>query len=457
MITEAAIRSAIKAAGVPGAGPKEIKDDGDRGAGRLALVVRQMRTKVSAEWYAVYYWGGKRKMDKIGSYPTMGLADARKVFRSDFSPAITAGKLPEAMHARKRRDKEEGNGTVKELFEAYVESLAKDGKPQPTIDQVSRILLGTQSSNVERRMKRLFKSVVDALGPDTLARDVDPGQISEHLAEIYRRGSTSQADKTRAYVSAAYTNVMQAKYDYTGTSRAGSWGLKSNPVAAIPADPNASKPGDRHLGPKEFRLFWKWLEARDAETRLSPVLRLQLATGQRTTEILRLGPAFWDRAQRMLEWPTTKNKLPHSVPICQHAFDIIELLIPNKHGLYFPHRDYPDKPAAYISLRPLCDLFVERAGIERFTRRDIRRTWKTLAGRAGIDKDMRDRLPNHAMRDVSSKHYDRYDYLPERREAVAKWETFLTRMLTGELDGDAITTTEIEQAMFEDAHEAPGA
>jgi hypothetical protein len=44
----------------------------------------------------------------------------------------------------------------------------------------------------------------------------------------------------------------------------------------------------------------------------------------------------------------------------------------------------------------------------------LRRTWKTLAGNAGISKEMRDRLQNHSKGDVSSRHYDRYDYLVER-------------------------------------------
>ncbi|MGL4712711.1 MAG: hypothetical protein ACRCWP_09180, partial [Shewanella sp.] len=58
--------------------------------------------------------------------------------------------------------------------------------------------------------------------------------------------------------------------------------------------------------------------------------------------------------------------------------------------------------------------------------RDIRRTCKTLMGELGISKELRDRIQNHALNDVSSKHYDRYDYMPEKREAMRKWETRLT-------------------------------
>jgi len=43
-------------------------------------------------------------------------------------------------------------------------------------------------------------------------------------------------------------------------------------------------------------------------------------------------------------------------------------------------------------------------------------------GELGIAKDLRDRLQNHALNDVSSKHYDRYEYLPEKRRALELWE-----------------------------------
>jgi hypothetical protein len=47
---------------------------------------------------------------------------------------------------------------------------------------------------------------------------------------------------------------------------------------------------------------------------------------------------------------------------------------------------------------------------------------------------MRDRLQNHAQRgDVSSRHYDKYDYLPERRAAMAKWADYLDRIIAGDV------------------------
>ena len=55
----------------------------------------------------------------------------------------------------------------------------------------------------------------------------------------------------------------------------------------------------------------------------------------------------------------------------------------------------------------LVRLYIRETGAKLFTARDLRRTWKTLAGAAGISKETRDRLQSHALSDVSSKHYDR--------------------------------------------------
>lgn len=54
---------------------------------------------------------------------------------------------------------------------------------------------------------------------------------------------------------------------------------------------------------------------------------------------------------------------------------------------------------------------------------------RTLAGKAGVPKEIRDRLQNHALQDVSSKHYDRWNYMAEKRAGMAKWDEFVRAML----------------------------
>ena len=69
--------------------------------------------------------------------------------------------------------------------------------------------------------------------------------------------------------------------------------------------------------------------------------------------------------------------------------------------------------------------------MESFSARDLRRTFKTLAGSIGISLEMRNRLQGHALVDVGSIYYDRYDYLSQKKEAMEKWAVGLELIIRG--------------------------
>jgi hypothetical protein len=79
--------------------------------------------------------------------------------------------------------------------------------------------------------------------------------------------------------------------------------------------------------------------------------------------------------------------------------------------------------------------YIKATGAEPFQARDLRRTWKTLAGGAGLSKEIRDRLQNHSEGGVSAKHYDRWSYLPEKRAAMDAWDSWLRRTLQAPENG----------------------
>jgi integrase len=415
MITEAQIKAAVRAASA-GKSRTELHDRGARGAGRLVLVIRGKGTVAasSAEFFACWYRDGKRVMSKLGSHPTISLADARRRFREEFAPAISAGGEPTSAAARRRHRKEAG--TVAELCDAYVASLRAAGKRTANI--------------VERSLKAAAKTI----GPTRPAAEVAPGDIVPHLAAIHDRGAKVHAAMVRAYLRAAFAYGLQSEHSYTQAGGA-RWGLTSNPVIAIPVGEGISNPRNRFLTPAEVRTLWNWLETLDVESKFPPALRLMLATGQRSEEILRITAATYETSRGMLYWPTTKNGLPHSIPVPHQAVAILEGLHANAHGLFFPCGPDPTRPAPSDGLGFVVQRFLEEhPEIPHFIPRDSRRTWKTLSGDAGLSKEMRDRLQNHSKTsDVSTRHYDRYDYLPERRSAMAKWATYLDSVLSGEI------------------------
>jgi len=111
--------------------------------------------------------------------------------------------------------------------------------------------------------------------------------------------------------------------------------------------------------------------------------------------------------------------------------------VPNEFGWFFPSAKDPSKPVCAGTLYSFMWRQRDRGVIPVVTNRDLRRTWKTLAGKAGVPKEIRDRLQNHILQDVSSKSYDRWSYMPEKRAGMAKWDEFVTTLLS---KGGAIKT-----------------
>ncbi len=420
MITESQIKAALKRIGGGEKKSIDLRDGGPRGAGRLAMIIRASGERVISEWYAIYFREGKRTMAKVGSYPSLMLGEARKKFREEYAPAISAGADPAGVAARRRHRKE--GGTVRELFEAYVASLKAAEK--------------RSAGAVERMLLTGSHNAVGVIGGHRVASGIAPGDIVPHLAAVHSRGSIAMAATARAYLSAAFAFGLKGEHDYTQQSAGMRWGLKTNPVAAIPAPRGASKPGQRFLTPSEFRTFWLWLEGYAERSCVASAARLMLATGQRAEEVLRINEAVYEKPQQLLYWEKTKNGLPHSISLPQQAVAILEGIVPNSQGWFFPNARDATRHALCQAPGKVVEVFLKaHPDFPRFVAKDIRRTWKTLAGSAGLSKEMRDRLQNHTKKsDVSSRYYDRYDYLAEKREAMAQWAAYLALMIAGEIN-----------------------
>jgi|GEM_PF-4482933 len=52
------------------------------------------------------------------------------------------------------------------------------------------------------------------------------------------------------------------------------------------------------------------------------------------------------------------------------------------------------------------------------------------SGAIGIDLELRNRIQGHAMTDVGSRHYDRWSYLPEKKEGMKRWAIWLNSVVS---------------------------
>ncbi|WP_229599868.1 site-specific integrase [Vibrio navarrensis] len=148
--------------------------------------------------------------------------------------------------------------------------------------------------------------------------------------------------------------------------------------------------------------------------------------GQRPYELAasRWEAIDWQQKTLLITPDISKNKRPHLIPLTDSALVVLERQrLNNDSEFIFPHRFNPTDHIRLDSLSQGIARYREASPhIKPFTPRDLRRTCKTLMGEIGISKSLRDRLQNHALNDVSSKHYDRYEYLPEKRIALESWE-----------------------------------
>ena len=402
-LTDGSIKHAIKR--VEKSRKQKILSDGEgRGTGRLVLILKPMPTRVTAEWMAQQWRDGLRTKSKLGSYPALSLSQAREIFQRDFADAIL----------KKRSIKIAGDarlGTVADLFEAYVQSLKNAGKPS--------------WSDVEYQLNR----IAGMLGRNRLARDITPDDVLGVLRPIYERGKLSMADHTRSIIRSAYSWAIKSEHDYRSTSPR-RFKLVHNPAAGIPTEPKVA--GTRWLDEEEFVRLYRWLEYPDAPVHppYTRAVRILMLTGQRVEEIARLHDDQWDPEERIIDWSKTKNGSPHAIPVPPLAAELIESIVPNEYGWFFPSAMDPSRPVSHGTLYSFMWRQRGRDVIPDVTNRDLRRTWKTLAGKAGVPKEIRDRIQNHALQDVSSKNYDRWTYMPEKRAGMKQWDKFVTALLS---------------------------
>lgn len=390
-----------------------------RGQGRLVLRIRPNGTK---EWLYRYHLDGRKRRAALGVYPGVSLVEARQQAQT-LGVVLGEGDDPSA-YLRQQRDEKAVNrsaGTLGDLLEAYCDDMEASGKR--THEQV-------------RRRLRYFVRDPFKSRWDKPARDITSGDIRDILAHHIDRGVTTTTNRVRSYLHAAYQFGLTSEHD-PRRRRTASFGLTGNPVTNVPRQGDYERQGQTVMTADDVRAGWYGLAEMRSRSNLSVLaVRLCLATaGQRISALLRLEPSHVDLERMLIDMPgsITKTEVPHVVPLTTQAAVVLAELLgqaERKGGRYlFPNHRDPERTMREDSVASLViDYRAEHSG-GHWTVRDIRRTAKTVLGELGVSKDTRDRLHGHALHDVSSKNYDRYNYWKEKQEGMKVWEEWLRGVL----------------------------
>lgn len=355
----------------------------------------------------------------------MASRDARSLVKQGIDPQQQRKENQQQREHRRlalvQQEQEEGlKGSLEELLELYVEHLKHEEK--------------ASYREVERAFKKNVCLILDATRK---AKDIKPSDIKLILHKIIERGSLIQANRVRSYLSAAFRFGIEYDNDPKNLQSTVMFYLETNPVRDVPKPQKREQAGERDLSAEEIGVLWQGLDNTKMSFQTTTVLKLILATGgQRVGEILE---AKWEEfdipnATWTIPHHRTKNGRTHVIPLGKTALALLKRL----------HRSSGDSDYLFPKIKtelssgpcmPLATLsralnrFCEQTGFSKFTPRDLRRTCKTRMGAIGLSKEIRDRIHNHALGDVSSKHYDRYDYFKEKKAALDTWDQWLQSII----------------------------
>jgi integrase len=179
-------------------------------------------------------------------------------------------------------------------------------------------------------------------------------------------------------------------------------------------------------------------------------LRLALLCGVRVSEAAGISRDELEhiedeaRAVWIIDGARTKNGLSHAIPLAPMARTIVlELLggLARSERFLFPSPTRSGTAIHGASLSNGMLLFGNKLSgddeaartwkADPATAHDLRRTFATRMGALGVQKEIRDRLLNHApaKTDIEGSHYNVHDYLPEKRRALAQWDAALSAIL----------------------------
>jgi len=191
---------------------------------------------------------------------------------------------------------------------------------------------------------------------------------------------------------------------------------------------SAGESRTRVLIAEELKKVWK--AAIEQGYPHGAAVRLLILTGQRRGEVSSLRWSWINERDRTITLPAsiTKNNTEHTFPFGQMIADILETILRlNSTDLLFPARANEQCPISGWSKfkHQMTD------GVPGWTLHDLRRTFATNLAALGTPIHVTEKMLNHVSGAQSGivGVYQRHTYAAEMREAIEKWEKYLTALL----------------------------
>lgn len=330
----------------------------------------------------------------------------------------------EAEHRKQVREARQASShSLEALMTVYADALEARGKGAA----------GDVRGITKRHIVEPFPQYAEAP-----ARELTQRQAVEIIRRVVERGNGRTAGKLRSYLRAAFALALRAESDASAPSKMLGFDIESNPVAGTVAMPQFNRTRERALSEDELRALWKRLVATDTPSSLAIRLAVLLG-GQRIEQMVRTRVADVEGDTITLYDPKGRRTAPrvHVLPIGEDAAKIVAMLLARAQAAGSPYL-FPADKAKPMNVRTVSKYMqsVRKAMTEAkeasdFLLVDVRRTCETRLAGLGVSKDLRAQIQSHGLGGVQDRHYDRYEYLKEKRVALDAWAAWLTAKPAG--------------------------
>lgn len=349
--------------------------------------------KGSLSWQLQKWQGGLGGKAQRIAFQAKNLEDARKHALSLATEVSKGADLPKRKaEARKAKRVALNAPPFAKAVERYLKRHKKPGRYWDELE------------------KRFNNQIVPALGKDTKLPEIAKADLRQLIEDKLDAGHPAGARLTYAALNPFFAWCVSQEL------------LATNPLAGIPA-PSPSEARQRILTDPEIASLWK------ATAKLplyGNFYRLLLLTMQRREEVAGIALSEIDKAAKLWTIPgsRTKNGHPHLVPLSPLALSVVEdaelecdtgspYLFPvqGRDGDWSTISSYSDAKAALDTLCP----------IPHWRTHDLRRTGRTNLSKLKVPREHAEKVLNHVPKDKLQAVYNLYEYLDEKRQALAVW------------------------------------
>ena len=361
----------------------------DEVVGGLGIRVSPKGTK---SFVFVYRLGSRQRRMTLGQYPGLSLKDARDQAR-ECRYLVNKGGDPAWEKQQQHRDIFAFDEFVPHFIDTYA-------KPKNRRWQTSERLLTRYFVQTWRKRD---------------IRQIKKADVTSILDGIVAQGHSTSANRAFAQNRRLFNWAVERGY------------IESSPCHGLKAPANSNS-RDRVLSDDEIKSIWNAAERMDYP--FGAVVKLLLLTGQRLNEVATMQWEDIDLEGRLWTLPAdhNKSKRVHTVPLSPQAVAILKSAPRTHDVLVFPARGRDNPISGFSKWKAKLD---RMSDVSDWRLHDIRRTVSTGFARLGVLQHVADRVLNHGMDATSSlaRVYNRFEYLPERLEALERWSDHVSQIV----------------------------